>query len=316
MPEGCALPSIIDEWSEGTTKDAFVLFRGPSADRKFQVSLTAQDERTCKSNSGELSQEGSLGPNCYQMQNCGKTIYANEKVREAVRDHEHTIAPSVAVAVAKHRAKVVVLGDSGVGKTSIIYRQKYGTNFAPVNATIGASFVSFDMEHEKERLQLQVWDTAGQERFRCMVPMYMRNAAAALIIYDVTCRNSFEGVGRWVKELERCCGTDEARIVLIGNKTDLVEKRVVSEAEGLAKAARFNAKFFEVSSEIPDMFTQVLRDVAADILHRNVTVKTDANGEEIDDVDDLKKAKRKIILTDGESIGEMQVIRNKCCSFL
>lgn len=71
-----------------------------------------------------------------------KSIYASEKVRELTKDHEQTIATS---SPPKHKAKVVVLGDSGVGKTSIIYRHRYGAHYRPVNATIGASFVSFDV---------------------------------------------------------------------------------------------------------------------------------------------------------------------------
>lgn len=66
------------------------------------------------------------------------------------------------------------------------------------SATIGASYINCNVVVEQEPIQLQIWDTAGQERFRCMVPMYMRNAKAAIIVYDVTCRKSFENVDKWV----------------------------------------------------------------------------------------------------------------------
>lgn len=85
-----------------------------------------------------------------------------------------------------------------------------------------------------------------------MVPMYMRNADAALIVYDVTDRNTFEDVEKWLKDLDRSSGTEDANVYLIGNKTDLVEKREVTEAEGKAMAAKINAKFFELSNDQPN----------------------------------------------------------------
>ncbi|CAI2343470.1 unnamed protein product [Caenorhabditis sp. 36 PRJEB53466] len=241
-----------------------------------------------------------------------KSIYASEKVREAIRDHEQTIATSTAP---KHKAKVVVLGDSGVGKTSIIYRHRYGAHYRPVNATIGASFVSFDLGADRDDIvRLQVWDTAGQERFRCMVPMYMRNADAALVVYDVTNRDSFEDIERWIKDLDRSSGTEEAKIFLIGNKTDLVDKREVSEAEGKALAAKINAKFFEVSSDQPNLFSTILSELADDVLRsrRRISEKKQES---------IGMRKDKVALGDESKFDESSAIllrprKSKCCSLL
>ncbi|CAI5441237.1 unnamed protein product [Caenorhabditis angaria] len=247
---------------------------------------------------------------------CGKIVYAAEKVREAIMDHEQTISTTTTPIAPKQRAKVVVLGDSGVGKTSIIYRHRFGTQFVSVNATIGASFVSCDCETERdESIRLQVWDTAGQERFRCMVPMYMRNADAALIVYDVTNRESFEDVDKWMDELERSCGTDQTNIYLIGNKTDLVEKREISTVEGKAKAVRINAKFYEVSSDEPDLFSILLSDVAEDVLSAR-----DRINEISEEIDSKTSIKLKTSKPMNIEIGEMTVIsspkKSKCCSLL
>ncbi|VDK65853.1 unnamed protein product [Anisakis simplex] len=130
-----------------------------------------------------------------------KALYAAERVKSAVRDHADQVV-SLSSSSPTSKAKVVSLGNSGVGKTSIIYHQRYGNDLNSAhNATIGASFVTCEADIGGESIQLQIWDTAGQERFRCMVPMYMRNAAAALIVYDITSRKSFNDVEKWIKGL-------------------------------------------------------------------------------------------------------------------
>ncbi|CCD68201.1 Ras-related protein Rab-21 [Caenorhabditis elegans] len=243
-----------------------------------------------------------------------KSIYASEKVREAIRDHEQTIATSTAP---KHKAKVVVLGDSGVGKTSIIYRHRYGAHYRPVNATIGASFVSFDVgadyRDREDVVRLQVWDTAGQERFRCMVPMYMRNADAALIVYDVTDRNTFEDVEKWLKDLDRSSGTEDANVYLIGNKTDLVEKREVTEAEGKAMAAKINAKFFELSNDQPNLFAAILSELSDDVLQSR-----QESSEKKTDLQLIRKEKVSLgddKFEDNPNI-QLKIQKSKCCSML
>ncbi|KAF1766319.1 hypothetical protein GCK72_006275 [Caenorhabditis remanei] len=240
-----------------------------------------------------------------------KSIYAAEKVREAIRDHEQTIATSTAP---KNKAKIVVLGDSGVGKTSIIYRHRYGAHYRPVNATIGASFVSFDVGSDRdEMVRLQVWDTAGQERFRCMVPMYMRNADAALIVYDVTDRNTFEDVEKWLKDLDRSSGTEEANVFLIGNKTDLVEKREVSEAEGRAMAAKINAKYFELSNDEPNLFAAILSELAEDVLQSRQ--QTSEKKQEVCSIRKEKVALGEDKFEENPNI-QLKTRKSKCCSML
>ncbi|KAI1730098.1 ras family domain-containing protein [Ditylenchus destructor] len=146
------------------------------------------------------------------------------------------------------RSKVIVLGNSGVGKTSIIYNHKYRSGLMTCNATIGASYMNFDLHVKGEPIQLQVWDTAGQERFRCMVPMYMRNADAAILVYDITDRKSFDEVEKWLHEISRCSNYEDPSIILVGNKADLKADREVAEGEGISKAAKINAKFYEISA--------------------------------------------------------------------
>jgi small GTP-binding protein len=170
-----------------------------------------------------------------------------QQLEELFDYHQSPLSLELSPPISK--SKIIVLGNSGVGKTSIIYSHKYGgTGFLAHSATIGASYINCNVVVENDPIQLQIWDTAGQERFKCMVPMYMRNATAAIIVYDITCRKSFEEVDKWVSELYRCSGIRDPIIFLIGNKLDLECSRQVTEGEGITKAARLNAHFFEVSA--------------------------------------------------------------------
>jgi len=132
-------------------------------------------------------------------------------------------------------AKIVVLGDQSVGKSSFVIG--FDRNLNPelpvptLSPTVGASLVTRNVTIEKKTVRMQIWDTAGQERFRAMAPLYYRKANAAIILYDVCDRNSFEASKSWVSELK---GKIEAPvlILLVGNKIDLSEERVVSNETG------------------------------------------------------------------------------------
>uniref|UniRef100_A0A158PC82 Ras-related protein Rab n=1 Tax=Angiostrongylus cantonensis TaxID=6313 RepID=A0A158PC82_ANGCA len=159
----------------------------------------------------------------------------------AIRDHENEV--EVAITQPKTRVKVVIVGSSGVGKTSLIYRHRYGSLSGPYTSTIGASFV------ECENITLQIWDTAGQERFRCMVPMYMRNSAAAIIMYDVTNWQSFKDVDKWSEGLFHTFAFFIRSIKPL--HCDLCDGRCVSTAEGRRKAREIDARYYEVTLEKP-----------------------------------------------------------------
>ncbi|KJH49721.1 Ras family protein [Dictyocaulus viviparus] len=96
--------------------------------------------------------------------------------------------------------------------------------------------------------------------------MYMRNSSAAIIMYDVTNRQSFEDVDKWIEEIRRCCGITDPLMILVANKCDLSEKRCVSTAEGQAKARHIDARFYEVTLEKPMTFSFVLEELSADLL--------------------------------------------------
>ncbi|KAJ1489186.1 ras family-domain-containing protein, partial [Baffinella frigidus] len=144
--------------------------------------------------------------------------------------------------------KLVFLGDQSVGKTSIITRFMYDKFDSTYQATIGIDFLSKTMYLDDRVVRLQLWDTAGQERFRSLIPSYIRDSSVAVIVFDVTSRESFENTGRWIEEVRQERGEDVI-LALVGNKTDLAEKRRVSHQEGEEKARKYNILFVETSAK-------------------------------------------------------------------
>ncbi|XP_039000744.1 ras-related protein RABH1e-like isoform X2 [Hibiscus syriacus] len=144
--------------------------------------------------------------------------------------------------------KLVFLGDQSAGKTSIITRFMYDKFDTTYQATIGIDFLSKTMYLEDRTVRLQLWDTAGQERFRSLIPSYIRDSSVAVIVYDVANRQSFLNTSKWVEEVRTERGSDVI-IVLVGNKTDLVDKRQVSIEEGDNKAKDLEVMFIETSAK-------------------------------------------------------------------
>jgi len=143
--------------------------------------------------------------------------------------------------------KVVIVGDSGVGKTCIARRatiKQYSEFTVP---TIGGAHFSLSVDIDQKEVMLDIWDTAGQEEFRNIVPMFMRNAFYAIIVFDVTTVSSFSSVYSWAEFVKD--NAPDCKIVLVGSKVDLASQRVVSlvEAMDIAKKSPFET-FFETSS--------------------------------------------------------------------
>lgn len=144
--------------------------------------------------------------------------------------------------------KIVFLGDQGVGKTSLITRFMYDTFDSHYAATIGIDFLSKTMYLDDKTIRLQLWDTAGQERFRSLIPSYIRDSNVAIIVYDITNKESFNDVQKWFDYIREERGSD-VLIVLVGNKSDL-EDKVITTVEGEALATKLGCNFFiETSSK-------------------------------------------------------------------
>ncbi|KAG6528231.1 hypothetical protein ZIOFF_010382 [Zingiber officinale] len=188
-------------------------------------------------------------------------------------------------ALAKY--KLVFLGDQSVGKTSIITRFMYDKFDNTYQATIGIDFLSKTMYLEDRTVRLQLcllplagieaaltplvsdditdksrWDTAGQERFRSLIPSYIRDSSVAVIAFDVANRQSFLNTSKWIEEVRTERGSDVI-IVLVGNKTDLVDKRQVSIEEGEGKAQELGVMFIETSAKAGFNIKALFRKIAA-----------------------------------------------------
>ena len=144
--------------------------------------------------------------------------------------------------------KIMVLGESKVGKTSLIKRYTKDQFGGVYLTTVGMDFQDKIIEIEDKKVRLQVWDTAGQERFRNVTKSYFQSSHGLLVVYDITDRESFEKINFWMENIKNNA-PENAKKILVGNKCDLANERQVSYEEGEKKASNYNIKFFESSAK-------------------------------------------------------------------
>ena len=145
--------------------------------------------------------------------------------------------------------KTIILGDCGVGKTTMLYRY-YNRNFNYDNeSTVGVNFVSKYIENNpfKHVIKLQVWDTAGQERFRSIIRSYYHNVCGCIVAYDITNRSTFKNCVYWIDEVRK--NNTEAKLILVGTKKDLEQDRTVNYEEGVKMSNYYDVPFLEISSK-------------------------------------------------------------------
>ncbi|PGH05111.1 hypothetical protein AJ80_08410 [Polytolypa hystricis UAMH7299] len=148
-----------------------------------------------------------------------------------------------------------------VGKTSLITRFMYDSFDNMYQATIGIDFLSKTMYLEDRTVRLQLWDTAGQERFRSLIPSYIRDSSVAVVVYDISNAKSFQNTRKWVDDVRGERGNDVI-IVLVGNKTDLNDKREVTTAQGEEEAKKNGLMFIETSAKVGHNVKQLFRRIA------------------------------------------------------
>ncbi|XP_065186865.1 ras-related protein Rab-39B-like [Sycon ciliatum] len=149
----------------------------------------------------------------------------------------------------KYQFRLILIGDSTVGKSSLL-RQFTENRFLEYNdPTVGVDFHARVVEIDGHAIKLQLWDTAGQERFRSITRSYYRNAAGGLLVYDITSRESFLHIRDWLQEARQCAEPHQIQFVLVGHKTDQEAGRVVSTQEGVEFASRHELGFIETSAK-------------------------------------------------------------------
>lgn len=186
-----------------------------------------------------------------------------------------------AVLGATQTAKLVLLGEMGSGKSSLVLRYTRGTFFDYQASTVGAAFLTKTLP--ELNVKFEIWDTAGQERYHSLAPMYYRGAAAAIIVYDITSVDSFARAKAWVRELQRQ-GNPNLIMALAGNKADLEGQRAVTAEEAQAyanenglhfvetsakTAANVNELFFEIARKLPKAEASAMRPQGGIVLSQN-----------------------------------------------
>ncbi|RLM99071.1 ras-related protein RABE1c [Panicum miliaceum] len=173
--------------------------------------------------------------------------------------------------------KLLLIGDSGVGKSCLLLRFSDGSFTTSFITTIGIDFKIRTIELDGKRIKLQIWDTAGQERFRTITTAYYRGAMGILLVYDVTDESSFNNIRNWIRNIEQHA-SDNVNKILVGNKADMDEsKRAVPTAKGQALADEYGIKFFETSAKTNLNVEQVFFSIARDIKQR--LAETDSKPE-------------------------------------
>ncbi|KAJ7558242.1 hypothetical protein O6H91_04G030200 [Diphasiastrum complanatum] len=163
--------------------------------------------------------------------------------------------------------KLLLIGDSGVGKSCLLLRFADDSYLESYISTIGVDFKIRTVELDGKSIKLQIWDTAGQERFRTITSSYYRGAHGIIVVYDVTDQESFNNVKQWLNEIDRYA-SDNVNKLLVGNKNDLTAKKVVDYETAKAFADEIGIPFLETSAKNATNVEQAFMTMAAEIKNR------------------------------------------------
>ena len=180
--------------------------------------------------------------------------------------------------------KILLLGDTQVGKSSFLMRYIDNTFQESYLSTVGLDFKVKNVQlDDGKTYRVQIWDTAGQDRFHAITRNYFKNAHGIILIYDVTLIESFQNVKNWIKQIKEEV-TDKVSIILAGNKIDMEEKRKVSKEEGEKMAADYGLKFYECSAKTGENVEEAFKDIVT---------KTVENFSKIDEKEATKLKNKK-----------------------
>jgi len=169
--------------------------------------------------------------------------------------------------------KVLVIGDSGVGKSCLLLRFADDTYRESFISTIGVDFKIRTIDLDSKTIKLQIWDTAGQERFRTITTSYYRGAQGIIVVYDTTDLQSFKNVKQWLQEIDKYA-TEQVKILLVGNKSDLSSKRAVSYEEGKEFADSLGLSFIETSAKSSSNVEKAFIHMTSQIKERYIVQST------------------------------------------
>nr|XP_022313335.1 ras-related protein Rab-26-like isoform X8 [Crassostrea virginica] len=187
-------------------------------------------------------------------------------------------------------SKTILVGDSGVGKTSLLVQFDQGKFQAgSFSATVGIGFTNKVVDVEGTKVKLQIWDTAGQERFRSVTHAYYRDAHALLLLYDVSNKASFDNIRAWLGEINEYAQEDVV-IMLLGNKADMTSERVIRTEDGERLANEYNVAFMETSAKTGMNVDLAFMAVAKDLKMKKTRKPTDPKFSVTDYVNQEKQS--------------------------
>lgn len=195
--------------------------------------------------------------------------------------------------------KIVLIGDSGVGKSNLLSRFTKNEFTLDTKTTIGVEFSQKHKVLDGKMIKAQIWDTAGQERYKAITSAYYRGAIGALLVYDICKESSFRNIDRWLKELREHAGPSIA-VILIGNKNDKEELRRVKKEEAERVARNHNMAFLETSA-----LDSTNVELAFDRLLSSVAKNTQALTEEL--------GRGRVSLGDSQRFSAIQSKTSTCC---
>ena len=188
--------------------------------------------------------------------------------------------------------KLVMIGDSGVGKTNILSRYINNEFSSITKATVGVEFFSTIIKKNNKLIKLQIWDTAGQERYKSITSAYYKGAKGAFVVYDITKMKTFKNLDKWIAEL-KANGNEDIYIILIGNKLDLEKNREVMTNDVKRKAEELKVGYFETSaldgSNIEHAFDVIVEEMSKKIPVEDINVKKVINNNKVINIDVNKK---------------------------
>ena len=194
--------------------------------------------------------------------------------------------------------KIVLIGDSGVGKTNILTRFISNEFSLTTQATVGVEFGSKIIKKGEKLIKLQIWDTAGQERYKSITSAYYKGSKGAFVVYDISRKSTFDNVDKWIDELKNN-GSEDVLIMLVGNKSDLKDKREISEEDVQKKAQLYNVAFCETSALEGKNI-----EYAFESLINEITKKVEKDKEKNNNKNSTNKDEGKTITLDTNNIKE------------
>ena len=179
-----------------------------------------------------------------------------------------------------HEVKICILGDSGVGKSSLVQRFVHNTFTVGNESTIGASFLTKTIVVGDKTVKFNIWDTAGQEKYRALAPMYYRGSQACVIVYDVTSMSSYKSVSAWIRELQSHAPADVV-LALAANKSDLQNRSAVPVKDAKALADNIGAVFVETSAKNSMNVNQLFVSMVPKLKFKSTSASEDSSGRRL-----------------------------------